>query len=227
MASLDKAAKGKEFALSPDAEPEQAVFTNYIKKTMRNIFLLILLLALGPVPTQAQQAFQDSIALERTQLHKNNMLVLGAWAAANIIQGTISAGNAKGSDHFFHQMNAYWNTVNLALAGLGYLKATRDARRQYTMAANLTEQHKTEKFLLLNTGLDAAYIMTGLYLKEKNTPQATGYGNSLLLQGGFLLVFDIIQYAEHRRNGKLLENNMGNWQLGSTMNGLGLVYRFP
>lgn len=66
-----------------------------------------------------QQNFQDSIAVERIKLNKNNMLILGAWAGVNIIQGSISAGNAKGSGHYFHQMNAYWNRVNLAFAGLG------------------------------------------------------------------------------------------------------------
>ncbi len=179
--------------------------------------------------TTAQQNIQDSIAFERIKLSKNNMFVLGAWAGANIIQGSISAGNATGNDHYFHQMNAYWNVANLALAGLGLLSAKKGLTKHYTLAENITEQHKIEKILLLNTGLDVAYIVTGLYLKERgnrlNHDQPVGYGNSLLLQGGFLLVFDIIQYASHRRNGKLLEQSMGNLQLGPTLNGVGLTYQ--
>ena len=126
-------------------------------------------------------------------------------------------------------MNAYWNTFNLAIAGLGLLTAKKQLTGEHTLARNMKEQHQTEKILLLNAGLDVAYIMTGLYLKERgnrlNRDQPAGYGNSLLLQGGFLLVFDIIQYAENRRIGKVLEKNTG-WQLGTTPNGVGLAYRF-
>ncbi|MES2006470.1 MAG: hypothetical protein V4450_18275 [Bacteroidota bacterium] len=175
-------------------------------------------------------SFQDSIAVAKASLHKNNMWVLAAWAGANIIQGSISAGNATGSDHYFHQMNAYWNTVNLAVAGLGLWAAKKQLAGMHTLERNLREQNQMEKLLLLNTGLDAAYIMTGLYLKERgnrlNRDQPSGYGSSLIIQGSFLLIFDIIQYAEHRRNGKALEKNMANWQLGTTSNGMGLTYRF-
>ena len=91
-------------------------------------------------------------------------------------------------------------------------------------------QQGLQKLLLLNTGLDAAYIMTGMYLKEKglrqNSDQSTGFGNSLLLQGGFLLAFDLIQYFQHRRNSKALEQNRAGWELGTTANGVGLAYRF-
>ena len=177
----------------------------------------------------AQKNFQDSIAAERSKLQIHNMWILGAWAGANIIQGSISAGNTSGSDHYFHQMNAYWNTFNLAIAGLGLWAAKKQLAGEHTLARNLKEQHQTEKILLLNAGLDVAYIMTGLYLKEHgnrlNSDQPRGYGNSLLLQGGFLLVFDIIQYAENRRMGKELEKNTG-WQIVPTQNGLGLAYRF-
>lgn len=195
---------------------------------MRPLFLLVLLLTGFSV--QAQLTFQDSIAAERAQLQKNNMWVLGSWAAANIVQGSISAGNARGSDHYFHQMNAYWNTVNLAIAGLGFWSAKKQLAGEHSFARNLKEQQRTEKLLLLNTGLDAAYIMTGLYLHERgsrlNRDQPTGYGSSLVLQGSFLLVFDLIQYFENRRIGKELEKNMAGWQLGPAANGLGLTYRF-
>ncbi len=195
----------------------------YIKRFIIPILLFFTL------KTAAQQHMQDSIAFTRIKLSKNNMFVLGAWAGANIIQGSISAVNATGSDHYFHQMNAYWNVANLALAGLGLWSAKKELAKHYTLAENITEQHKIEKILLLNTGLDVAYITTGLFLKERgnrlNHDQPIGYGNSLLLQGSFLLVFDIIQYASHRRNGKLLEQSMGNLQLGTTLNGVVLTYQ--
>lgn len=195
---------------------------------MKYILFAFVLFLTGTV--SAQQQFQDSIATERVTLQRNNSWVLAAWAGANIIQGSISASNAKGSDHYFHQMNAYWNTVNLAVAGMGLWAAKKQLTGVHTQERNRKEQQKTEKLLLLNTGLDAAYIMTGLYLKERGnrlqSDRPAGYGNSLVLQGAFLLVFDIIQYAENRRNGRLLEKNAPNWQLEPTPTGLALAYRF-
>ncbi len=159
------------------------------------------------------------------------MYILGAWAGANIIQGTISASNTQGADHYFHQMNAYWNIANLAIATMGLLSVRKQLLHTPDFKQNMQEQHQLEKLIVFNGGLDLAYLATGLYLKERgnrlNKDQLIGYGNSLLLQGGFLLVFDIIQYTGHRRNGKLLEESMAtNWQLGTTPNGVGLAYHF-
>ncbi len=177
-----------------------------------------------------QQPLQDSLALERSRLLRNNMTILAGWAGANIIQGSISASNATGSDHFFHQMNVYWNIPNYAIAILGSIQAKKMAKGEHSFERNLREQSRAEKILLLNTGLDAAYIMTGLYLKERgdrlNLERNMGYGSSLLLQGSFLLVFDLVQYFENRRIGKSLEKSLGGWQVGPTPNGMGLTYRF-
>lgn len=178
----------------------------------------------------SQVSEQDSVARERIKLVQNNIYVLGAWAGANIIQGTISASNTTGSEHYLHQMNAYWNTVNLAIAGVGLLGIRKQLKQQYNLADNLRAQHRIEKILLLNTGLDLAYIATGLYLKERgtrlNNVRNQGYGNSLLLQGGFLLIFDLIQYGQHRRNTKWLEQRQSKLELGLGGNGLALNYRF-
>lgn len=155
---------------------------------------------------------------------------MGAWATANIIQGSISAGNAKGNDVYFHRMNVYWNTVNLMLAGIGLWAAKKELAGTHSFERNEKGQQKTEKILLLNTGLDLAYITTGLYLKERGNrlsrEQPLGYGNSLVLQGSFLLVFDLVRYFENRQVTKLLEEDRTNWQLGTTANGIGLSYRF-
>ena len=70
-------------------------------------------------------------------------------------------------------------------------------------------QLRTENLYLFNAGLDVAYLATGFYLLEKgrNTTASgsaerwQGYGQSLLLQGGFLLLFDGFQFATHHRHG--------------------------
>jgi hypothetical protein len=169
----------------------------------------------------------DSVALRRNMLNKTNMTILLAWSGANLVQGSISAGNLKGSPHYFHQMNAYFNIVNLAIAGYGLYEVRKQMNKKLSLYQNLRQQQKIESLLLLNSGLDLTYITTGLYLRERGTnklnDQTKGYGGSLILQGSFLLVFDIIQYIQHHQNGQLLNKYLGNLQLATTSNGVGLV----
>jgi hypothetical protein len=83
----------------------------------------------------------------------------------------------------------------------------------------IKEFNNFQNIFLLNAGLDAAYIATGLYLRErsKNSPNHSnrlkGYGNSLFLQGGFLMVFDIAMYFIHQQNADVnlypvIQNNL-------------------
>lgn len=157
------------------------------------------------------------------------MTILGSWAGANLITNGILLSNSTGSDKYFYQMNVYWNVVNGALAGLGILGAKKN-QGNLSAFQTLEEQSSTEKTFLINTGLDAAYVMTGVYLLEKgknsveNQDMLKGYGQSVILQGGFLLLFDGIMYGVHRshlKKGKVIFEN-----LTFTGNQVGFVWRF-
>lgn len=140
---------------------------------------------------------------ERLDLNRKGMTILGSWAGANLITNGILLSNASGSDKAFFKMNIYWNVVNGAFAGLGLLQKSKN---QATMSPfqSLEEQSSTEKIFLFNTGLDVAYVMGGIYLLEKSNNVSSdqemlkGYGQSVILQGGFLLLFDGIMYGVHR-----------------------------
>ncbi|WP_298411095.1 hypothetical protein [Hydrotalea sp.] len=151
--------------------------------------------------TDSLQQQYDSIYIKRQMLNKNNMTVLGTWAGINIIQSGISAASTKGNTQAFFKMNVYWNVVNAAIAGIGFVQAKKALAKKVTSQQNWQQQQKIEQFLLFNTGLDAAYITTGLYLREHglriNNSQTEGFGSSIILQGSFLLVLDVIQYFEH------------------------------
>ena len=166
---------------------------------------------------------------ERLDLNRKGMTVLGSWAGANLITNGILLSNASESDKAFYQMNMYWNIVNGALAGLGLLQRSKN-KGNMSPFQSLEEQHSTEKTFLFNAGLDVAYVMGGVYLLEKsNNPtsdqnQMKGYGQSIILQGGFLLLFDGIMYGVHRshlKKGRLIFEN-----LTFTGNSLGVNIRF-
>lgn len=146
-----------------------------------------------------------SFHLNRMDINENAMLVLGGWAAANILVGTYGNFKAKGEAKYFHQFNAMWNVVNLGIAAFGYLNAVNSDPSSMTNLEILNDYNSLQNFLLLNAGLDVAYIATGFYLKERaknssNSERLRGYGNSLLLQGGFLLLFDVSLYFIHQSN---------------------------
>ena len=126
-------------------------------------------------------------------------------------------------------MNAIWNGVTFAFVGIGYLTAKKEGTLSY--AETLKKQGQIEKLFLFNAGLDLAYIGGGLYMKEhsknitKNAAKTKGYGESVLLQGGVLLLFDGIMYSIHNCHGKQLNKIAEKVQLTSTGNGIGLVVK--
>jgi hypothetical protein len=140
------------------------------------------------------------------KLTKSSMLVLGGWGSINLISGVVGNAYTAGSAKYFHQMNAGWNTVNTGLAagGIFQLKKHNDDE---SLSLLLKNQYKTEKILLFNTALDFSYIGTGLFLNyrsnflsEEAQFRNKGFGNSLIMQGAFLLVFDATIYLLHRKN---------------------------
>ena len=145
---------------------------------------------------------------ERIKRDQALMLTLGSWASANAVSGAIGWTTAKSPEmKSFHQMNVMWNAVNLGLAVPGYLKA-RNAKAVMSLSATLSEQQKTERIFLFNSGLDIAYITAGFLLRsmalnqQSKTDQLNGFGKGLILQGSFLFAFDLTAFALHHRHGK-------------------------
>jgi hypothetical protein len=70
-----------------------------------------------------------------------------------------------------------------------------------------------------------AVLKTVAYQYPDNETRYQGYGNSLLVQGGFLLLFDTFQYFRHRKQRKSADNLFID-QLTMSNNGFGLKYTF-
>lgn len=196
---------------------------------MKNFLFLSLLFLSFSTTIFSQNLMLSNFNQERLDLNRKGLTVLGSWAGANLITNGILLTNASGSDKYFYQMNVYWNIVNGALAGLGVLQAKK-MQNGLSPFQTLEEQNSTEKTFLVNTGLDVAYVMTGVYLLEKSKnsvdsqEKLKGYGQSVILQGGFLLLFDGIMYGVHRshlKKGKAVFEN-----LTFTGNSVGFVWRF-
>ncbi|MDO9553219.1 hypothetical protein [Rhodonellum sp.] len=161
----------------------------------------------------------------RVDYNKKGMLILGLWAAGNMAVGGVMAGRTSGETKGFHQMNIYWNSVNLAIAGFGYYQATKEIPNS-EFWATMEAQQGIEKILLVNAALDVAYMAGGLFLLERGKrlekDQFKGFGKSIVLQGAFLMGFDVVMYVFHNQNGQNLPKIFNKLEL--TQNGIGLVF---
>lgn len=168
-------------------------------KRLQIIFLL--LFWAGASISFAQSNTELDFARRSYTLNNAGMYVLGSWALLNL--GTGAAGWAKydGEKKYFNQMNFFWNTVNLTIAGVALYNNYQTGYSLLSPQEALSKHLDTEKILLINAGLDAVYISTGFLLKYLGNKAETrkdllrGYGNSLLLQGAFLLLFDAVLYG--------------------------------
>jgi hypothetical protein len=159
------------------------------------------------------------------------MYVLGTWAIANIATGAVGWARGSGENKYFHQMNAMWNVVNLGIATFALIGYHRTDISVLTAEEMLAKHRQSERLFLINAGLDVLYIGTGFLLRNLSHKSAkrgdlmNGYGSSLILQGGFLLLFDAvmwgIQYA-HRM--QFLESNNLGVSMGT--DGLTLTWSF-
>lgn len=161
---------------------------------------------------------------------KTGMLILGSWAFANLISSPILSARTSGSAKYFHQMNGYWNLVNLGLAGFSYYSLHNDPAVSGS-AELLAQTIKMEKILLFNAGLDIGYMATGLFLRErsrnieKRANQFLGFGNSLILQGGFLFLFDLGFYYFMNHHEQEILNFIQNTSLSFSNQGFHLIFK--
>ncbi|MFB6343472.1 hypothetical protein ACE1ET_17240 [Saccharicrinis sp. FJH62] len=166
--------------------------------------LIIVLLALS-LPILAQD-YPDLYA-KSLNINQTGMYVLGGWALANIATGAYGWSKYDGNQKYFHQMNLFWNTVNLTIAGIGLYSAIHTDPSVMNTNSILSAQQKTENTFLINAGLDVLYMAGGYYMmhlsqkKEKYRDLLNGYGKSVMLQGAFLFVFDLVMYGIQHHHG--------------------------
>lgn len=134
-------------------------------------------------------------------------LTLGGYALANIAVGAVASGRTEGETKQFHKMNVYWNLFNLGIAGAGLLGSRKRDAGAETLADAIRQHENMKQILLINAGLDVAYVVGGGYLRERanshpdKADQLRGYGKSIMVQGGFLLAFDLVSYFIFKNRG--------------------------
>lgn len=153
---------------------------------------------------QEPDAFEQAKA-RHLRVQRAGMGVLAGWSAANLVGGGITAAvvDDPRQDGFWGG-NAAWNVVNLGIATAGFASIEGRRKRIVDGASLLHSQQNLERSLLFNMGLDVAYAVAGLAVRERGLrleqPALQGVGDALLVQGGFLFVFDASMLAASRRS---------------------------
>jgi hypothetical protein len=168
----------------------------------------------------------EILAQDRARVNKTGMQVLLGWSALNMAGGTVGYFQTSGKNRYFHQMNAIWNVVNAGIAVSALSGMGADSLASLPMAYK--EGLTMEKVLLANAGLDVAYIATGGYMMErgmrKDQVRFRGYGQSLLIQGGFLLAFDTVLFILNNNHNQELYNILSSVSVSSQ--GVGMAFTF-
>lgn len=198
---------------------------------LRLSLLLFFVLQVGALAAQSSTLLPE-FNRERLARTRNSMWVLSSWATANLAVGAIGMRRATGENRAFHQMNLAWGAVNFGLAATGWWAAVHTDAASFDLYQTVRQHHRLQKIFLFNAGLDVGYMVGGLWLQERAKTAARrperlrGYGRSILLQGAFLLVFDVGAYLYHQQLEPKLRPLLQNTSLGMTGDGVGLTVRW-
>ena len=160
------------------------------------------------VSTLPLETRRDLLRINETRLDQDRvaMTTLGVWAVANVgvgLWGDFIRRDTGDSQRFLHQMNWLWGVANGAIAGVGLASALSADPASSDYTETLAKVRAREVVFAVNGALDLAYMGAGAWLWERgfrtSERRLEGYGQSLVIQGGFLLLFDGIMYSLSRR----------------------------
>lgn len=185
------------------------------------ILALILVLSL-----QASSQTHNDFYTRSQQINRSGLYFLGGWAAANMAVGTYGWMRYEGDIRYFHQMNAAWNLVNAGIASWALLNISREDISGLSDHELLRKHIRTENIFLINAGLDILYMAGGAWMlqassrNEEYADMLKGYGQSVIMQGAFLFLFDLAKFGIQYRH---RQGFWQNTQLGFTPSGIGLA----
>lgn len=121
---------------------------------------------------------------------------LMAWAGVSFVLGLLMSARGKYGRGLGSQFMG-WAAVNLGIAFLGNAAARqRNADYENPAAPEIREKETANlrRLLWLNAGLDVFYILGGRWWASRDTGdgERRGQGVGVMIQGAFLLVFDIV-----------------------------------
>lgn len=184
------------------------------------------------VDLEAQEVEKIRLLSEKKQqINRKGMVVLTSWASVNVLSGVGYFVSGDYKEQCFYGMNGAWGIVNLSIALPALLM---ESKQPDSMKKLIDNQQKTEKIFLINSALDVVYVAGGITLYhwsnlQKNEQQKlmfSGFGNSIIMQGAALLIFDTSMFLANRKFRKKEFNDSRNLQISFAPNQIRINYRF-
>lgn len=164
--------------------------------------LVALLFAAPPSPPVDDAPAIESRHRARRRTQLAGMGVLGGWALLNIAGG-VTGSYVDRDRKYFHQGNAIWNSVNLAIAIAGIAGNARRRPAPDTMAAQRRVERRTQRTYFVNALVDLVYIAAGTATiaigQHYTQSRVRGYGQAVVFQGAWLFAFDVGMMIAHQR----------------------------
>lgn len=134
---------------------------------------------------------------DRLATSRVGMFVLGGWAVANMGVGAFGVGLERDERvRFIHLGNLLFNSVNLTLALISLISEWSLDPASFDAKRSLLASERLEKVFFINAGLDVAYCAAAAFMWQRGEAigdaRLVGFGQSFLVQGAFLIVFDTL-----------------------------------
>jgi hypothetical protein len=142
---------------------------------------------LSELGDQAIQRFEKSLGVQ-----------LLAWALVNILAGGLLQGFRSTFWRAVGWQSMGWGAVNAAIAFFGIRASERVSEKP-----PLQRAVHLRRILWVNAGLDVIYMVGGAVLaggRRRGGAKRRGTGVGILIQGGFLFVFDLVHALGLRRS---------------------------
>lgn len=138
---------------------------------------------------------------------RRHIALLGWWSVLHLLLGIGGMwALSPGFWHYFFMMGMVWGLINFAVSMWIVEHAFLRKFREGSSFERFEIQRHIERLMLLNIGLDIAYIFAGLYIQAVACQHPVrealwqGLGWSVVLQGGFLFLLDNYFFRLHRYN---------------------------
>jgi len=129
------------------------------------------------------------MALWQFQKRLTGMLL--GWAAASIVAGLALGRGDNPLRRGVGEQFVGWGVVNAIIALIGRRRLPEDN----ALVDVAARKRNLSRLLWLNTGLDVLYVLGGRWVmrgRGATDPRWRGRGLGIVLQGGFLFFFDLL-----------------------------------
>jgi hypothetical protein len=131
--------------------------------------------------------------IERVVSHQNTAnIVLGTWSTGSITLGVFQLFSPNPFVKAFGMQNLAWGSIDGGIAMYGHRNLNK---MDWSITTAVDEKLKFRRILLINALLDFLYLAVGFLLWRSAKINLRGHGIGILVQGGFLLIFDWVNYA--------------------------------